>query len=191
MRALWIVVILLAAGMAAGCSRQESGWRQASRQDTTAAYEDYLHRFPAGAHSAEARARIQGLREAAAWAAANRIRAPEAWQRYLAAWPEGAHAEEARRELADFAPVESAPAIRGHAAQLGAYSSEAAARTELARLLRDHAPLLEGRKWLVVAPADGASALWRLRVGPLPEAEVRELCGALRAQGVDCLPVAG
>lgn len=187
----WIVVAFLAATLATGCSRQETGWRQAAKRDTVAAYEEYLGRFPAGAYSAEAHARILELREAEAWALAERVRAPEAWQRYLAAWPEGQHAPAARRELADFAPIVPAAPISGHAAQLGAYSSESAARTDLARLLRDHAELLEGQGWQVTAPAAGAASLWRLRVGPLTEPAARELCASLKSRGVDCVPVSG
>jgi hypothetical protein len=191
LRSKWIVVVFLAASMAVGCSRQETGWRQAAERDTVAAYEEYLGRFPAGAHSAEARERILELREAEAWAIAARVRAPEAWQRYLAAWPEGRHAPDARRELADFAPIVPAAPIRGHAAQLGAYSSESSARADLARLLRDHAELLDGRGWQVTAPAVGSVLLWRLRVGPLTEAAARELCATLKSRGVDCVPVSG
>jgi hypothetical protein len=191
LRVQWIVVVLLAAGMASGCSRQESGWREASGHDTVAAYEDYLRRFPASAHSDEARERILALREAEAWAVANRVRVPEAWQRYLAAWPEGRHAADARRELADFAPVAPDANVDGHAAQLGAYSSEAAARADLARLLRDHAPVLDGRNWQVIAPGALAPPLWRLRIGPLAEPAARELCATLRSRGVDCVPVSG
>jgi hypothetical protein len=187
----WIVVVILAASMAIGCSRQETAWRQAADRDTVTAYEDYLGRFPGGAHSAEARERILKLREAEAWAVAERVRAPEAWQRYLAAWPEGRHASDARRELADFAPIVPAAPIRGHAAQLGAYSSESSARTDLARLLGDHAELLDGRGWQVTAPAAGAAPLWRLRVGPLTEPAARELCAILKSRGVDCVPVSG
>jgi hypothetical protein len=191
LRAQWIVVILLAAILGAGCSRQETGWRDAAESNTVTAYEDYLRRFPAGAHSAEARDRILELREEETWAVAERVRAPEAWQRYLAAWPEGRHAAAARRELADFAPIVPAAPIRGHAAQLGAYSSEAGARADLARLLRDHAEILEGRGWQVSAPAIGAAPLWRLRVGPLAEPAARELCASLKSRGVDCVPVSG
>jgi hypothetical protein len=191
LRAKWFVLFFLAAGLAGGCSRQESGWRDAAERDTIPAYEDYLRRFPASAHSAEARDRVLELREAEAWAFAARVRAPEAWQRYLAAWPEGRHAVAARRELANFAPIAPAAPVRGHAAQLGAYSSEAAARTDLARLLRDHAPVLDGRNWQVIAPAIDAAPLWRLRIGPLAEPAARELCGTLRSRGVDCVPVSG
>ena len=76
-------------------------------------------------------------------------------------------------------------------AQLGAFSSEAAAQKERARLAREQSALLDGRSWQVVAPAAGAPALWRLRVGPLPEAEARGLCVSLKERGVDCVIVAG
>ena len=167
-------------------------WREASERDTVAAYEDYLRRFPASAHSAEAREQVLALREAEAWAVANRIAVPEAWQRYLAAWPEGRHAAHARRKLADFAPVAPAAPQSGHAAQLGAYSSEAAARSNLAQLLGKHAPVLDGRNWQVIAPAAGEPPLWRLRIGPLAEPDarsdsVRRCCRA----AVDCVTVSG
>ena len=191
MPAKWILVVLCAAAAAIGCSRQETGWRDAAANDTIPAYEDYLGRFPAGAHSGEARSRILELREAEAWAIAARLRAPEAWQRYLAAWPDGPNAAKARRELADFAPLAPAKPVGGHAAQLGAYSSETAARADLARLLRDHASVFDGRDWQVVAPAAGATPLWRLRVGAMTEPAARELCATLKSRGVDCVPVAG
>jgi len=190
----------MAAVMAAGCSRQESGWETAAERNTVAAYEDYLNRFPDGAHAEDARARILGLREADAWADAQRLRVPEALQRYLADWPDGAHAAQARRELAEFAPIAPAAPVApvappaplpGHAAQLGAYSSEAAARASIARLLLEQSEILGGRNWMVIAPAEGAPALWRLRIGPMPEPEARGLCSSLRARGVDCVPVAG
>ena len=191
MRALWIVVFGIAAAMAGGCSRQESSWEIAAERDSVAAYEDYLRRYPAGAHSDQAQTRIRALREAEAWASASRLRMPEAWQRYLADWPDGAHAAEARRELADFAPVEPRRVPPGPAIQLGAFSSEAAARAELGRLMREQAAFLDGRNWQVIAPAAGDAALWRLRIGPLPEEEARGLCASLKDRGVDCVPVAG
>jgi len=188
LRAQWIVVVLAACILAA-CSRQEAGWREAARSDTVAAYEEYLARYPAGAHGTEARARILALREEQDWARAGRLRTPEAWQRYLADWPEGRHAAEAHRELARFVPP--AAAVAGDwSVQLGAFSSESAAHKALEKQALALAGDLAGLPLVVLAPRSDPADVWRLRTGPLPEAGARELCARFRQRGVDCLPVA-
>jgi hypothetical protein len=185
----WIVVWIIAAGMLAACSRQESGWRTAAARDSVAAYERYLEEFPAGAHAEEARARVAGLMEQAAWARANRLQTPEAWQKYLGEWPDGKHAAAARRQLTRFVPVEVQESGVAWSVQLGAYSSEDAARAAFARHARERAEELSGVGLVIQAPRDVATAVWRLRTTPLAEASARELCGKLRESGVDCVPV--
>ncbi|MGQ0429745.1 MAG: SPOR domain-containing protein [Gammaproteobacteria bacterium] len=187
MRTLWIVVVV-AAALAIGCSRQEAGWRDARRADSIAAYEAYLAQYPAGAHAGGARSRILELREAQDWARANRLRTPEAWQRYLSEWPEGRHAAEARELLAAFVPG-AAGAEGAWSVQLGAYAGESAARAALAVLARERAEELSGTKLVIRAPSDSATDVWRLRTMPLPEAAARDLCARFRARGVDCVPV--
>ncbi len=184
---MWV----LAALAVAACSRQEAGWQDAARENSIAAYQSYLGNFPAGAHAAEARARVVALQEAAAWTRANRLRTPEAWQRYLGEWPDGRHAALARRHLVAFIPAE-APAAQGDfAVQLGAWSNEASTRENLARLAREHAALLAGQELVILAPQLPDTDVWRLRTGPLAEAAARELCEKLRGGGVDCVPVVG
>lgn len=187
MRALWIIVVLLAAMAAGGCSRQEAGWRDAARADSAEAYEEYLARYPGGAHAGEARARILALREARDWARALRLRTPEAWQRYLAEWPDGSHAARARAELAEYVPAPVAGGV--WSVQLGAFAAEAAAQSARARLGQALMESLAGLPLLILAPQDDPSGVWRLRTGTLPEAEARALCARLREQGVDCAPV--
>lgn len=188
MGAQWVIVAILAASLAGGCSRQESGWQEAARADTMAGYEEYLARFPAGAHAPQARKRILELREEQDWARAGRLRTPEAWQRYLADWPDGRHAAEARDQLAQFVPAGDGG--RDWSVQLGAFSSEAAAQSARARLADAGAAQLGGIELRVLAPQQDPSDVWRLRTGALPESAARELCARLRAGGVDCLPVA-
>jgi hypothetical protein len=188
LRAQWIIVAILAASIAGGCSRQESGWQDAARADTVAGYEEYLARFPAGAHAVEARKRIGELREEQDWARAARLRTPEAWQRYLADWPDGRHAAEARDRLARFVPVDGGG--REWSVQLGAFSDEAAAQSARARLADAQAATLSGIALRVIPPQADPSDVWRLRTGALPEAEARALCARFKAGGVDCVPVA-
>lgn len=190
MRSLWIVLWIAVACHMAGCSRQEAGWRDAAGEDTVTAYEEYLLDYPAGAHAAEARARMLELRDQEAWAKASRLRTPEAWQRYLGDWPDGAHAIAARRNLAAFV-AGAAPAVHGaYSVQLGAYSTEAAAHADLARHARAHAEDLAGVELRILAAQDIGGDMWRLRTKPLAEAAARDLCARLRARGVDCLPLA-
>lgn len=189
MRCQWIVAWIIAAGVLVACSRQESGWRNAAAEDSVAAYERYLEDFPAGPHASVARTRVAELLEQEAWSRAGRLQTPEAWQRYLGEWPDGRHAPEARRRLARFAPGDVPADGAAWSVQLGAYSSEAAARADLARHARERAGELSGVRLVIRAPHDLATDVWRLRTTPLAEAAARALCGRLRERGVDCVPV--
>lgn len=189
MRSQWIVIWIVAAGVLAACSRQESSWRSAAAEDSVAAYERYLEDFPVGAHAGIARTRVAELMEQEAWSRANRLQTPEAWQRYLGEWPDGRHAPAARRQLALFVPDDMPAGDAAWSVQLGAYSSEAAARADLARHARERAGELSGIQLVIRAPNSSATDVWRLRTTPLAEAAARELCGKLRVRAVDCVPV--
>jgi hypothetical protein len=182
---LWIACALV------GCSRQEAGWRHAQGEDSIPAYETYLEQFPAAAHAAEARGRIRDLREEREWARATQLATPEAYQRYLGAYPEGRHAAAAREHLSGFvlarAPSQQR-ADRAFGAQLGAYSSEAAASADLARMSRDQSDLLAGMDLRILPPAAGAPPVWRLRARAPNESAARELCARLEARKIDCVP---
>ena len=162
---------ILAALIAAACSRQESGWERARREDSLAAYEDYLARFPAGPHAGEARAALDGMHDTEAWSRAERLATPEAWQRYLGEFPDGRHAAGARQRLIDFIPPGPQPVDGRYVVQLGAYSTEAAARADLARAAVAHAGTLAGIGLRVIAPRHP-----RIRsggCGPMPSSRHR------------------
>jgi len=186
---------VLAACLAAACSRQEFGWQQARRDNTLAAYREYLEKFPAGAHVVEARVLVLQLQEREAWSLAGRLRTPEAWQRYLADWPEGQHAELAWQALVEFIPPEAATGRTAIAAgpgfeiQFGAWSDEAAARAGREQLLREHAADIGGLEMRISGPAAGGPALWRLRSGPFDESAARAHCARLAAARISCFPV--
>jgi hypothetical protein len=131
------------------------------------------------------------MREAEAWTLAERLRTPEALQRYLGEWPDGQFAATARQRLVEFIPPGEPSAEGGFVVQLGAYSTEAAARADLGRLASQHPAELVDVEMRIVAPYDIAGSLWRLRTGALTEASARELCAKLRAGGVDCVPLPG
>ncbi len=190
MQSKWIVVWVLAACLAAACSRQESGWRSAADADSVAAYEAYLRDFPAGPHADEARQRLRELQDEAAWALAERAQPPESWQRYLGEWPDGRHADAAREQLAAFVPDRLPEALTAWSVQLGAYSSEAAARKDQQRLATLRADDFSGTSLQVRAPDGIETDVWRLRTDPLTEAEARDLCRRLKERSMDCVPVA-
>ena len=180
---------MLAACLAAACSRQETAWDTARRENSVAAYESYLSRYPTGPRAAEARAALAALRDAEAWSRAERLATPEAWQRYLGEFPDGQHAERARERLTAFIPPGPPPASGLYVVQVGAYSTEAAATAGLARAVAQHATELAGIGLVVVAPRAATDSIWRLRTTALAEDSARGTCARLRAAGVDCVPL--
>ena len=116
MKAALVLAVAIGSIVLGGCSRQESAWRQAERQDSVAAYEAYLRDYPAGVHAPEARTRLADLREQQEWDRALRFNTPEAFQRYLSRYPSGRYAQAARDRLSEFLlarapePVEPAAA---------------------------------------------------------------------------------
>jgi hypothetical protein len=218
MRGIRLLAVLIGLLALAGCSRQESAWRQAERQDSVAAYEAYLRDYPAGAHAPEARTRLSDLREQQEWDRALRFNTPEAFQRYLSRYPSGRYAQAARERLSDFVlgrspeaiepvqpPEAEAPApppptsgkliaaasgAGDFRVQLGAFSAgEDAARRAWQDLSSRHGDLLGGLEPRIDVIRKQGRSLWRLQAGPLTEARAREVCASLKARGAACLLV--
>jgi cell division septation protein DedD len=96
------------------------------------------------------------------------------------------------------APAPAAPAAREVASvgdgarlvQLGAFDSEAVTRETWARLVEGHGDLLGGKSLYVERTTANDRVFFRLRVAGFDTAdETRGMCEALRARGVDCIPV--
>lgn len=74
--------------------------------------------------------------------------------------------------------------------QLGAYDSEALTREAWSRLVAAHGDLLADKSLFVERTTSNARVFYRLRVaGFAGTAQSGALCEALRARGVDCIPV--
>ncbi len=74
--------------------------------------------------------------------------------------------------------------------QLGAYDSEDLTREAWASLVARHGALLASKSLYVERATSNARVFYRLRVAGFDSTdETRDLCEALRAQGVDCIPV--
>jgi hypothetical protein len=119
-----------------------------------------------------------------------RLQTPEAWQRYLGEWPDGVHAAAARRKLAAFIATDPPEAQGDYAVQLGAYSTEAAARADLVRHAGQYRQELAAVGLRVLKPRADGGEIWRLRTTALAEPAARDLCARLRTRGVDCVPLA-
>lgn len=74
--------------------------------------------------------------------------------------------------------------------QLGAYDSEAITRQAWGQLIARHGDLLGAKSLYVERTTANARVFYRLRVAGFASAEAtRDMCEALRARGVDCIPV--
>jgi hypothetical protein len=75
--------------------------------------------------------------------------------------------------------------------QLGAYDSEEIAAKEWDLLIGKHGDLLAGKKHLVQSASSGGRTFYRLRAMGFDTVEdSRNLCSALLARGIPCIPVA-
>jgi cell division septation protein DedD len=81
----------------------------------------------------------------------------------------------------------AAKAGGGWVVQLGAVHSEAEAHTEWNRLKGAHAQLASLSPDVVRVDIPGKGVFWRVRGGPLDEAQARVLCADLTKQGQGCL----
>jgi hypothetical protein len=86
-----------------------------------------------------------------------------------------------------------APVANGRAMiQLGALTSEEAARAEWDRIARRVPELAAFQPRVTKLEREGQAPLWRLRAGGLTDAAAaKTLCEAVRAKGGACVPVGG
>ncbi len=91
-------LFILAAALVA-CSSTESDWNKAQTANTASAYQDFLKQHPDGAHSAEARDRLQKIADDQAWSDAQQQNTLAAYQQYLQKEPNGTHTSDAQTEI--------------------------------------------------------------------------------------------
>jgi len=88
------------------------------------------------------------------------------------------------------APAAVAAKGGGWLVQLGALRSEADAKTAWAKVRGAHGDLLgQLTSDIVRVELGDKGVFWRVRAGPLNEAQARTLCSALTKQGQGCLIV--
>ncbi len=92
-----------------GCGREQSDWEKARASNNTDSYESFIKKYPSGAYSPQAQARLKELYEEREWQKARDADTPDAYQTFLKQFPEGKWAEEARIRVENFS-LAQAPA---------------------------------------------------------------------------------
>jgi len=93
------VPLIIVGAVLAACSSTESDWSKAQAANTEPAYQDFLKQHPDGAHSQEARERIQKMEDDQAWSDAQKANTLEAYQQYLQKQPNGTHTQDAQTQI--------------------------------------------------------------------------------------------
>jgi uncharacterized protein len=87
------------------------------------------------------------------------------------------------------APDAASAGKLAHGVQLGAFTTEAAARSQWATIAGKHAAQLKGRSPHISATTTANGRLFRLQTAARDEPASRELCRALTAAGQPCVVV--
>jgi sporulation related protein len=166
---------------------EDEDWRRAQEQDTLQAYQLFQTQHPDSRWTQEARVRVETitLGSSANASAAPAEVAPEVAP---AAVPAVAPAPRPKPTSAP-APAVAAVAASGFGVQLGAFTSEAAARSQWDVIAGKHPAQLKTRSPRVTAATTSSGRLFRLQTGTRTEAEARELCRNLAAAGQACVVV--
>jgi len=93
----------------AGCNREQSDWEKARADNSTDAYEAFVKKYPNGAFSAQAQARLKEQYEERDWQKARDVDTSEAYQAFLIQYPEGKWSQEARIRVENFALAQATP----------------------------------------------------------------------------------
>ena len=205
----WLVTV-------AACGKTDEAWENAVRTDTPDAYASFLERHPKSEYAEQARTRRDALIDERDWSAARRENTAAAYAKYLSVHPEGVWSELAARRQKELAPATeaaempaaeapvaavlpavvptptAAPAVPVQApaakrfVQLGAFSSEAAARKGWTRLQRSFVELADLSP--VISPEkQKGSSLYRLRVQLDGDEEADRICAVLVRGGAECI----
>jgi hypothetical protein len=104
-----------------------------------------------------------------------------------------ARAEQAVKTVARAAPAAAQTASVGKGArlvQLGAFDSEGSTRKAWDQLVQRNPDLLASKQLYVERTTANARVFYRLRVAGFQSSDqTRQMCEALRARGIDCIPV--
>jgi hypothetical protein len=177
---------------------EEQDWRQAASADTADAYKQFLARHPEGKWAQEARIRAENfsLNEQPSPAGNPGSSVGPAQAAEPPALPDTPAASASTSTIAPGVPSMSSGIetnshiLPAYGAQLGAFSSEAAAKSQWTVLAARFDTELRGLNPRVVPFSVGSKEIYRLQVTLPDEARARALCESLRQHSQSCLPVA-
>jgi len=95
----FLVLCVITAGALAACSNPTADWQKANQANTVTAYQQFIQQHPSDARVAQARDRINALKDEQAWSAAQSANTLDAYQQYLSAEPSGMHAADAQDKI--------------------------------------------------------------------------------------------
>jgi cell division septation protein DedD len=84
-----------------GCANPEADWQKAEVENTEAAYQAFIEKYPDGEWAAKAQAQLEALKDAKDWENAQTADTVEAYDNYLIAHPAGVHMGEARQRIGE------------------------------------------------------------------------------------------
>lgn len=178
---------------------EDAAWQQAVRENTAAAFQQYLAKYPNGSWSQDARIRMQSKSlppqapQAVQAAQAARSRAPIAAAVGAPAGTAGRPGPAASPQVVNTTEprlATSSPDGSGSSAvQLGAFSTSANARTQWRRLSSKFPAQLRALSPRVVPVTLSGRRLYRLEARVASRAAARRLCRQLQQHSQGCLPL--
>jgi cell division septation protein DedD len=176
--------------------QEQAAWQQATRTNTPAAYQEYLAKYPEGSWSQDARIRMESRMmaqapagaAAPASAAADQPPAPVPTAAPAPGQQTAAGAIQPATSSAGADPAAPPAAAGGSAVQLGAFSTDANARSAWSRL-SSTLPQLQGMTPRIVPVTSSGRRLYRLEAPVADPAAARRLCRQLQQLSRDCLPL--
>ncbi|MGH8302161.1 MAG: SPOR domain-containing protein [Steroidobacteraceae bacterium] len=94
-----VILCVVMAGALVACSSPNADWQKANQQNTVAAYQQFIQQHSSDSRVAQARNRINALKDEQAWTAAQNANTLDAYQQYLQQEPDGMHAADAQDKV--------------------------------------------------------------------------------------------
>ena len=215
MKKSFLVLCVITAGALAACSNPSADWQKANQQNTVAAYQQFIQQHPSDARVAQARNRINALKDEQAWSAAQSANTLDAYQQYLQQEPNGMHAADAQDKVnglqqdAAWQSAQSTNTAAGYQDFLQKYpnSSHAADAQDALKKLTGFQALLGSTRSkatadklakrlkdkfgsdlqdVVVVPPTGKSKTLEVRSAPMTEDDAKAACAKLKKAHQSC-----
>lgn len=101
MNKLRLTVAAAALVLASACSNPQGDWQKAEAENTEAAYQSFLEKYPEGEWAQKAQAQLDSMKDTRDWENAQTADALDGYNNYLSGHPNGAHMGEARQRITE------------------------------------------------------------------------------------------